>query len=261
VLGGLNRVRAINLNDAHIFCAPDQVVDEVAGVLRLMRQAFAALGFEPKRYRLSLPGGDGDAPLLRQALDADGLSYVEERGEAAFYGPKIDVQVEDSAGRESSLSTVQLDFFQPRRFGLEYADASGGRSRPVMVHRSLAGSMERLFGHLIEVHGGAFPVWYAPVQLVILPISDDQAVEANAAARQAVEHNLRAEVHHEGSIGARIRHAAERKVPYVGVIGGREAAAGLIALRLRNGRQLPPMPIAAAIALIGGVAARKADLG
>jgi len=262
VVGGLNRVRAINLNDAHIFCEPDQVVDEVSGVLRLMRQAFAALGFEPKRYRLSLSDSGDDAPLLKQALHAEGLSYMEEAGEAAFYGPKIDVQVEDSAGRESSLATVQLDFLQPQRFGLEYADAAGGRQRPVLVHRSLAGSMERLFGHLIEVHRGAFPVWYAPVQLAILPISGDQAVEANAAARHAIEHNLRAEAHHEGSIGARIRHAVERRIPYVGVIGGREAEAGLIALRLRDGRRLPPMPIAEAIALIGGVAAaRRQDLG
>nr|WP_296077243.1 threonine--tRNA ligase [uncultured Actinoplanes sp.] len=257
VLGGLNRVRAINLNDAHIFCAPDQVVDEVASVLRLMRRAFAALGFEPKRYRLSLPANGDDAPELEEALRAESLSYVEERGEAAFYGPKIDVQVEDAAGRESSISTVQLDFFQPRRFGLEYADASGGRQRPVMVHRSLVGSMERLFGHLIEVHQGAFPLWYAPVQLAVLPVSDDQAVEANAAVRRAVEHDLRAEAHHEGSIGARIRHAAARKVPYVGVIGAREAAAGLIALRRRDGRQLPPMPIAEAIALIDGKAAAR----
>jgi threonyl-tRNA synthetase len=150
---------------------------------------------------------------------------------------------------------VQVDFHQPREFGLEYADAHGGRQRPVMVHRSLAGSMERLFAHLIEVHQGAFPVWYAPVQLDVLPVSEDQGPQADALVDAAIRHGLRAEAHHDGSIGARIRHAAEHKIPYVGVIGGREAEAGLVALRLRDGRQLPPMPVAEAIALIGGVAA------
>jgi threonyl-tRNA synthetase len=269
VVGGLGRVRAIHLNDAHNFCALDQVADEVAAILRLMRDAHAALGFEPSAYRLSLRdpgkgkyGGNDDdwalaEKLLRAALDAEQISYVEAQGEAAFYGPKIDVQIVDPAGRESSLATVQVDFHQPRQFGLEYADASGGRSRPVMVHRSLAGSMERLFAHLIEVHNGAFPVWYAPVQLDVLPVSEDQGPHADALADAAIGAGLRAEAHHDGSIGARIRRAAEQKIPYVGVIGGREAEAGLVALRLRDGRQLRPMPIAEAIALIGRVARER----
>ncbi|NMO52645.1 threonine--tRNA ligase [Actinoplanes sp. TBRC 11911] len=265
VVGGLGRVRAIHLNDAHNFCALDQVADEVAAILRLMREAHAALGFEPASYRLSLRGNGGKyggddeewalaGKLLREALDAERISYVEAAGEAAFYGPKIDVQIADAAGRESSLATVQVDFHQPRQFGLEYADAAGGRSRPVMVHRSLAGSMERLFAHLLEVHQGAFPVWYAPVQLDVLPVSADQAAQAHALVGAAMDDDLRAEAHHDGSIGARIRHAAERKIPYVGVIGAREAEAGQVALRLRDGRQLRPMPIADAIALIGRIA-------
>jgi threonyl-tRNA synthetase len=131
-----------------------------------------------------------------------------------------------------------------------------------MVHRSLAGSMERLFGHLIEVHNGAFPVWYAPVQLDVLPVSEEQAPRADALVQAAMREGLRAEAHHDGSIGARIRHAAEHKIPYVGVIGGREAEAGLVALRLRDGRQLPPMPIAEAIGMIGRVSReRGSDLG
>ena len=261
VLGGLNRVRAIQLNDAHTFCAPDQVGAEVAEVLRLMGAAHAALGLRPSSYQLSLrgPGGKygGDdaawsaaADLLRAALDEAGLPYAEAAGEAAFYGPKIDVQVADPAGRESTIATIQVDFLQPERFDLSYIDASGAKARPVMVHRSLVGSMERLFAHLIEVHAGAFPVWYAPVQLAVIPLGEDQRDAAHAFARAAIAAGLRAEVDEEGSMGARIRAAAGRKIPFLGVIGAREAAAGLVALRLRDGRQLPPMSVADAIALV-----------
>jgi len=256
VLGGLSRVRAIQLNDAHIFCAESQAGAEVAEVLRLMREAHRALGIEPSSYQLSLRGegqkyGGSDESwqkaerLLRAALD--GFEFVEAPGEAAFYGPKIDVQMADPAGREWTLATIQIDYHQPAAFELEYADASGGRSRPVMIHRSLAGSMERLFAHLIEVHEGAFPLWYAPVQLAVLPVSESQDGAADALARAAIEAGLRVEVLREGSIGARIRSAAERRIPYAGMIGRREAPDGLVALRHRDGRRLEPMPIAAAL--------------
>jgi threonyl-tRNA synthetase len=270
VLGGLSRVRSIQLNDAHNFCALEQAGDEVAAVLGLMREAQAALGLQPLGFRLSLRGDGGkyggdDAmwtraeKLLREALDVAGVSFAEAPGEAAFYGPKIDVQIADPAGRESSLATVQIDFHQPERFRLSYADAAGGRSRPVMVHRSLAGSMERLFGHLIEAHAGAFPVWYAPVQIVVLPVAAGQGPAADAFARAAIGAGLRAEVRHDGSIGARIRDAAARKIPYVAVIGGREAAAGQASLRLRDGRQLPAQPIGEAIGLVCVVAAARSS--
>jgi threonyl-tRNA synthetase len=266
VLGGLSRVRSIQLNDSHIFCALDQVGEEVAAVLRLMRVAHRALGLQPSSFRLSLRGNGGKyagndemwgkaSALLRHALDISDISYADAPGEAAFYGPKIDIQFEDAALREWSLSTIQIDFHQPAQFGLEYSAADGSRQRPVMVHRSLAGSMERLFGHLIEVHEGAFPLWYAPVQLDVLPISDEQSPAAEALRRLAVESGLRAEVHHDGSIGARIRAAAGRKIPYAGVVGKREAADGLVALRLRDGRQVPAMPAAEAIAVIASAAA------
>jgi threonyl-tRNA synthetase len=253
----------MQLNDAHLFCAPDQVAGEVAGVLRLMDAAHAALGLRPSARRLSLRGeggkyGGGGAMweraerLLRAALD--GYAYQEAPGEAAFYGPKIDVQVVDPAGREWTLATVQLDFHQPAQFDLGYAAPDGGRGRPVMVHRSLVGSMERLFGHLIEVHRGAFPVWFAPVQVEVVPVGADQADAADAFAAEAVGAGLRTEAHHHGSVGARIRSAAERKIPYVAVIGAREAENGLVALRLRDGRQLPPQPATEAIGLITAVA-------
>src|SRR3954452_15452234 len=209
VLGGLTRVRSIQLNDAHLFCALDEVGEEVAGSLRLMHRAHAALGLRPSSYRLSLRGDGGkyggdDAmwtragQVLRDALDDAGLPYSVAEGEAAFYGPKIDVQVADPVGRESTQSTIQVDFHQPEQFDLSYADASGGRARPVMVHRSLVGSMERLFAHLLEVHAGAFPVWYAPVQVAVVPVGAAQSAAAAAFAREAVEAGLRASVAHDG---------------------------------------------------------------
>ncbi|MFI7545459.1 threonine--tRNA ligase [Actinoplanes sp. NPDC049599] len=268
VLGGLSRVRSIQLNDAHIFCPAGQVGREVAAVLELMRRAHAALGLPVSSYQLSLRGaggkyaGDDDAwelaeRMLRQALDDAGVDYAAVAGEAAFYGPKIDVQVADPAGRELSLATIQIDFLQPARFGLSYADAAGARSVPVMVHRSLVGSMERLFAALLECHAGAFPVWYAPVQISAVPVGAEQAGAAAAFARQAVGAGLRVEVAPDGSLGARIRDAAQRKIPYVAVIGPREAPDGRVALRLRDGWQLPAMPYGEAIALVGAVVAAR----
>jgi threonyl-tRNA synthetase len=264
VLGGLSRVRAISLNDSHIFCAPDQVGAEVAAVLALVRRAHAALGFAADRFRLSLRGPDraylGEEAnwdlaegLLRDALRAEGVDFDEAPGEAAFYAPKIDIQIRDAAGRELTLSTIQIDFHQPAQFGLSYVDSGGERRQPVMVHRSVVGSFERLFAHLIEVHAGAFPVWYAPVQAVALPVDDDQVDEADAFARVGIEAGLRVEAVAGGSLGSRVREAALRRVPYVAVIGAREAASGEVSLRLRDGRELPARPVADAVALIRAV--------
>ncbi len=262
VLGGLHRVRAIQLNDAHIFCAEEQVGAEVSGVLGLMRAAHEALGVRVAGIRLSLRGPDraygGDErdwqraeAVLREALA--GVSYVDGPGEAAFYGPKIDVQVVDPAGRESTLATIQVDFHQPARFGLSYVDSAGARQRPVMVHRSLVGSMERLFGHLIEVHGGAFPAWYAPVQLAVLPVGPDERAAAQRFVEEATAADLRAELHAGGSLGARVRDA--RFVPYVAVIGAREAAAGTVSLRPRGGEPVE-RPVPGSLALLRREAAR-----
>ncbi|MFG3348207.1 threonine--tRNA ligase [Streptomyces sp. NPDC048018] len=255
VLGGLTRVRAIQLNDAHIFCTLDQVAGEAAGALDLIRKAHTALGIEPVRYRLSLPGPGGKyvaAPekwersiaLLREVLDASGLAYEEAGGEAAFYGPKIDVQVADPAGRESTLSTVQVDFHQPERFDLHYTGADGARHRPVMIHRSVIGSVERAVAHLVEHHAGAFPAWLAPVQLAVLPVSDSEYEAAARLADRCAGLGLRAEVlgPERGSLGARVREA--RLVPYQAVIGGRESATGHVSVRLRDGRRPAPLPAA-----------------
>jgi threonyl-tRNA synthetase len=265
VLGGLSRVRAISLNDGHTFCAPDQVVGEVCRELGLIRRAHADLGVQVSSFRLSLRGEGGrfvDDPamweraeaVLRDALARADIPYDEAPGEAAFYGPKIDIQVRDGAGRELTLSTVQVDYGKPHRFGLGYVAADGSRQVPVMVHRSMVGSMERLFAHLIEVHAGAFPVWYAPVQIEVLPVGDEQVEAASAVRDAGIEAGLRAELSAGASLASRIRRAAQRKIPYVAVVGEREAAAGAVAVRRRDGRELPPMPVAEALRVVADAA-------
>ncbi|GAA2274508.1 threonine--tRNA ligase [Streptomyces atrovirens] len=254
VLGGLTRVRAIQLNDAHIFCTLEQAVEEARAALALISRAYADLGVRAARHRLSLPGGGGKyvadpalweraTALLREVLDTSGVEYEAVEGEAAFYGPKIDVQITDPAGRESTLSTVQIDFHQPERFGLRYTGPDGARHRPVMVHRSVIGSVERAVAHLLEQHGGALPVWLAPVQLAVLPVGEAQEERAHDVVRRAGELGLRAAVTAagEGSLGARIRRS--RLVPYQAVLGTREAEDGLLAVRLRDGRRPGALPV------------------
>ncbi|MFD7440085.1 threonine--tRNA ligase [Streptomyces sp. NPDC059909] len=264
VLGGLTRVRAIQLNDAHIFCTPDQAADEARAALELIRRAYEALGIRAARYRLSLPGPGGKyvadpgmwqraAALLREVLDDSGVPYEAAEGEAAFYGPKIDVQIADGAGREATLSTVQVDFHQPEQFGLHYIGPDGAKHRPVMVHRSIIGSVERAVAHLIEVHGGAFPAWLAPTQLAVLPVSDAEMGQAAGLVRRCAGLGLRAEIAgaDHGTLGARIR--AARLVPYQAVIGAKEAADDHVAVRLRDGRRLDAMPADEFLARIGAL--------
>ncbi|MER5214051.1 threonine--tRNA ligase [Streptomyces sp. NPDC002838] len=264
VLGGLTRVRAIQLNDAHIFCTLEQAVEEARAALELIGRAYADLGIRAARYRLSLPGEGGKGKyvadpelwrrataLLREVLDGSGIAYEAVEGEAAFYGPKIDVQITDPAGRESTLSTVQIDFHQPERFDLRYIGADGAKHRPVMVHRSIIGSVERAVAHLIEEHGGAFPAWLAPVQLVVLPVAQAQVEQGEEVVRRALARGLRAELAApgDGTLGARVR--AARLVPYQAVIGEREAGGDLAAVRLRDGRRPGAVPVAELLRVIG----------
>lgn len=183
--------------------------------------------------------------LLTDVLDRSGLPYERAEDEAAFYGPKIDVQFTDAAGREFTLSTVQVDFHQPERFDLTYVGADGAKHRPVMVHRSVIGSVERAMAHLIEVHGGAFPAWLAPVQVAVLPVSADQFTDAVELVERCEELGVRAELSDpgRGSLGARIRSV--RLAPYQAVIGAKEAVEEAVAVRLRDGRRLDPMPVRA----------------
>ncbi|GAA3079621.1 hypothetical protein GCM10020000_76690 [Streptomyces olivoverticillatus] len=199
--------------------------------------------------------------LLTDVLDRSGLPYEAAEGEAAFYGPKIDVQVADGAGRESTLSTVQIDFHQPERFDLHYIGPDGAKHRPVMVHRAVIGSVERAVAHLVEQHGGAFPAWLAPTQLVFLPISEAELPQAEALARRCADLGLRAEIAAPelGTLGARIRQA--RLVPYQAVIGAKEAADDRVALRLRDGRRLEPLPAGEVLARIAAlVGVQSTDL-
>ncbi|GAA3740483.1 threonyl-tRNA synthetase [Spinactinospora alkalitolerans] len=273
VLGGLTRVRAIQLNDAHIFCTLDQVAEEARAALELILEAYGALGIRPARYRLSLPGPGGKyvagadmwqraTALLIDVLDGFGAPYEAAEGEAAFYGPKIDVQIADGAGRETTLSTVQVDFHQPERFGLHYIGPDGAKHRPVMVHRSIVGSVERAVAHLIELHGGAFPAWLAPTQVLVLPVSDAEMPRAAGFVRRCVDQGLRAEIAgpEHGTLGARVR--AGRLVPYQAVIGAKEAVDDRVALRLRDGRRPETaLPAAEVLTRIGAlVGAHSTDL-
>ncbi|MFB7718531.1 threonine--tRNA ligase [Nocardia sp. NPDC056100] len=261
VLGGLTRVRCIQLNDAHIFCTLDQVADEASAALALIGSAYRALGITGASYRLSLPGAGGKyvaAPqmwqrasrILSEVLDRSGVPYEAAEGEAAFYGPKIDIQVSDHAGRESTLSTVQVDFHQPEQFDLHYIGADGAKHRPVMVHRSIIGSVERAVAHLIEQHGGAFPAWLAPVQVVVLPVSEAQEPAAARLRDECLNADLRVQVvsADAGSLSARVRQT--RLAPYQFILGPAEADNGQVAIRLRDGRRLPAQPVADVIARI-----------
>jgi threonyl-tRNA synthetase len=253
VLGGLTRVRAMQLNDAHIFCPPGDIADEVAAVLDMIDHAYAALGIAAHHYRLSLRGDtdkyvddaqmwDRGEQALAEVLDERGVLYESAVGEGAFYGPKVDVQILDESGRESTLSTVQLDFYQPRQFGLSYVAADQSLQRPVMIHRSIVGSLERLVAHLTEAHAGAFPAWMAPVQVVVLPVTALQLPAAASLLRRFLDAGLRAEISgpDRGTLGARIR--SHRLAPYQAIVGAREADSDTVSLRHRSGLALDPIP-------------------
>ena len=240
VLTGLSRVRQITLDDAHSFCRPDQVVGEVVGALRAVRHAYDVLGIRVHRYRLSVRGAAqahlGDDAVwaraedaLRQALAVLGVEHEEAAGEAAFYGPKVDVQVLDGRGREETLSTVQVDHVQPERFGLTYTGADGAAHRPVLVHRGLLSSMERLTALLLEADDGWLATWLSPVQLQVLPVSGERhGAAARALADRLSADGLRVEVAADGPLSRRVRAARERRVPHVAVLGDAELADGSV---------------------------------
>lgn len=250
VVGGLTRVRAMTLNDAHIFCRLDQVEAEFTAILGLITRAYDALGITAHRYRLSLRGAgdkysDDDEmwehaeSVLRAALDRSGVRYEAAAGEAAFYGPKLDVQVLDHRGREETLSTVQVDFLLPLRFDVSYIDEHGSRATPVVLHRSIVSTMERMVAHLLEVHGGALPVWLAPVQAVVVPVADMWKDYARDVADRLMQQGSRAEVDARSeTVARRVRRAAERKTPYICVVGERESAERSVTIRERGGRDI-----------------------
>ena len=247
-VSGLIRVRAFTINDAHIFCRPDQLSEEFERVVQLILRVYQALGVKDFWFRLSLRDDVsskwmGDPAIweraqdaARNALRAAGHRFVEAPGDAAFYGPKLDVQIKDAIGREFSLSTNQIDFLMPERFGLEYVTADQKMERPVMIHRAPIGSFERFMAYLIELYGGAFPVWLAPVQVVFIPIADRHLEAVQRLADRFRARDLRVEVDSRSErMQAKIRDAQLQKVPYMAVLGDREIEAGTINVRLREG--------------------------
>jgi threonyl-tRNA synthetase len=249
VLSGLSRVRAMTLNDAHIFCRPDQLLDEFVGVVRLIQRAYRDLGLRDFWYRVSLRDPNDRTKFvqndemwehaesqLREAMGTLGLQYVEAPGEASFYGPKLDVQVPNVMGKDETISTVQIDFYLPERFGLEYVGEDSHPRRPVLIHRGVISTMERMMAFLIEAYAGAFPLWLAPEQVRILPIADRHAGYARRVAAMLRERGIRAEVDDSSErTGHKIREAQLMKVPYMLVVGDREEAQGAVSIRSRAG--------------------------
>jgi threonyl-tRNA synthetase len=247
-VSGLIRVRSFTINDAHIFCRPDQLDEEFERVVQLILQVYRAFGIRDFHFRLSLRDDVsnkwmGDPAVWeraqdagRRALRAAGHPFVEAPGDAAFYGPKLDVQIKDAIGREFSLSTNQIDFLLPERFGLEYVTSEQTMERPVMLHRAPIGSMERFMAYLIEHYGGAFPVWLAPVQVVFIPIADRHLEAVAKLADRFRDRDLRVEVDGRAErMQAKIRNAQLQKVPYMAVVGDKELEAGTLNIRRREG--------------------------
>jgi threonyl-tRNA synthetase len=246
-LGGLNRVRSITQDDSHVFCRPDQIENEINNLLNAASELYAVVGMK-LRVRLSYHD-DSDAYLgelqlwetaqaqLKNAVIANGMEYFEELGEAAFYGPKIDFMATDAIGREHQVATVQLDFVQPERFGLEYTNEEGSVSRPVMVHSALLGSIERFLAVYIEHTAGKFPVWLAPEQIRFITVNQENETVAFAdkIVEQAKEFGLRVSVDNSNeSVGKKIRDAEVWKVPYTVVIGEKEMSSDRLIPRIRK---------------------------
>jgi len=272
VMHGLMRVRGFTQDDAHIFCTPQQIEDEIDGCLDFAQAVLSAFGFGQYNAELSVwdvndrssyAGTDENWQLaigsLEKALRRRNISYRTMPGEAVFYGPKIDVKLVDAIGRPWQLSTIQFDFTLPQRFGLEYVAEDGTRRQPLMVHRALLGSMERFFGVLIEHYAGAFPVWLAPVQAVMIPISERHAEYASQVASRLRSAAVRVQVDARNEkMNAKIREHALQKVPFLLVVGDREAAAGSVNVRARGKEQTEDMAVDEFAAWISKVIAEKA---
>ena len=253
VLHGLLRVRGFTQDDAHIFCTPEQMESEIQEVLRFSLWIWKVFGFkEIKAYLATKPAESvgeqerWDAALesLRKAIQAEGLDYEMDEGGGAFYGPKIDLKIRDALGREWQMTTIQFDFNEPERFDMTFVDADGKQKRPYMIHRALLGSLERFFGVLIEHFGGAFPVWIAPEQIAVIPVSENFNDYAKKVAGELKALDLRVSAElDDGRLNAKIRDCQNRKIPYMLVAGEREVNEGTVSIRLRDGRQLPAMKV------------------
>ena len=253
VLHGLTRVRGFTQDDAHIFCRPDQVEDEISRALEFSLYVLRATGLtdfkaylatRPEKYVGEPADWDKATEALRRAVEKAAVPYEMDEGGGAFYGPKIDLKVKDALGREWQLSTIQFDFNLPERFGLEYTGEDGQPKRPYMVHRALLGSMERFFGVLIEHFAGAFPLWLAPVQMTVIPIADRHNEYAQQVAKRLKGEGFRVEVDERGErMQAKIRDAQLQKIPFMLVVGDKEAEQNAVAVRRRTGEDLKSKPL------------------
>ena len=253
VVQGLLRVRGMTQDDAHIFCRPDQVEQEVNGVLDFNFDLLGSFGFDQYEVMLSTRpekavGGEDQWDLatesLRRTLKSRGVDFEIEEGGGAFYGPKIDVHIRDALGRKWQCSPVQFDFNLPERFGLTYIGEDGKEHQPYMIHRTLLGSMERFMGILIEHYAGAFPTWLAPVQAEVIPIAERHNEYAGRVAAELSEAGVRVHVDARNDrMNAKIRDAQMQKVPYMLIVGAREAEANAAAVRLRSGEDLKAIPL------------------
>jgi threonyl-tRNA synthetase len=256
VLHGLMRVRGFTQDDAHIFCRPDQVKAEIERCVDFTMFFLGAFGFDKfhvylstrdatGKYAGSLEDWDMSTSTLRDVIESHGLPYDIDEGGAVFYGPKIDIKMIDALGREWQTTTIQFDFNLPERFDVNYIAEDGAEHRPFMVHRALLGSIERFFGVLLEHYAGAFPMWLAPMQAVVIPIADRHVPYANEVADSLRAAGLRVEVDERNErMQAKIRDAQLQKAPYMLVVGDREAEAGAAAVRLRSGEDLKALPVA-----------------
>ncbi|KYC43035.1 threonine--tRNA ligase [Scytonema hofmannii PCC 7110] len=247
-LHGLMRVRGFTQDDAHIFCLPNQIADEILGVLNLTEEILSDFGF--KNYEVNLSTRPGKSvgtdevwelatSALSQALNAKGWNYSVDEGGGAFYGPKIDIKIQDAIGRLWQCSTIQVDFNLPERFDMEYIAPDGSRQRPIMIHRAIFGSLERFFGILIENYAGNFPLWLAPVQLRLLPVSDDFREYAESVAISLKKAGIRVEVDSSGErLGKQIRTAELEKIPVVAVVGKKEVENHNLSVRTRKSGDL-----------------------
>ena len=276
-LHGALRVRGLTQDDAHIFCRRDQFTDEVAGALDLAKFIYETFGFSEYIVELSVRDASGSAKYaggddlwelaeegLVEALERHEMAYTRVEGEAAFYGPKIDIQVADAIGRRWQLTTVQVDFNLPERFDITYEDADGTRQRPVMVHRAIFGAMERFVAVLIEHFAGAFPVWLAPVQVAVIPIADRHVDYCEGVAERLREAGLRVQVDARAErMNRKIRDAQLQKTPYMLVAGDRDIKAGKVSVRLRTEEDLGAMTVDELLEAVRPVVESRApnDLG
>jgi threonyl-tRNA synthetase len=256
-LNGLTRVRSLTQDDCHIFCTPDQIESEFSLALHLIQEVLARYGFEDYYVRLSLRDENPDSKYvkdderwnlateaLRRALDANSVQYTEAKGEAAFYGPKADFITRDVLGREWQISTIQVDFIQPQRLGCEYIGEDSNPHTPVVLHRAVTGSTERFLGVLIEQYAGAFPTWLAPVQALVLPIADRHKDYAQSVAVRLRDAGFRADVDARNEkVGKKIAEAETQKVPYMLIVGDRDAAGETVSVRKRSVGDQGPLPV------------------